>query len=193
MPSAAQLRQVGRRDAVRVGLGRHLGAFGDPELRPHRVHHRDEVTRRQQGRRPPAEEDRVDRYVDVPDHLPGEPDLVDRRLGVRRPGRATHVTELGCGVGVEVAVAAAHRAERHVDVEAERPRPDALERGLRQRTVSRRGFTLRQHGRHPSILPAGPPLHSPGSGLVVVKGRRARRGHALPRDVHQQRRSQPCW
>ena len=58
----------------------------------------------------------------VTQHPPGQAQLGDRGLGVRRPGRARARRPSSCGgVGVEVAVAAPDRAERHVHVDPERP------------------------------------------------------------------------
>src|SRR5690606_27831466 len=56
-----------------------------------------------------------------------ERDLGDRGRGVARLARAA--AQLGRGVGVEVAVPAAHRAERDVQVDAERRRRRARHAG----------------------------------------------------------------
>ena len=81
----------------------------------------------QQGRRPAAEEHRLDRHVAVAEHPPGQPDLRDRGARRTSPARRRRAGRPSSsrGVGVEVAVAAPHRAERHVHVEPERraPRP----------------------------------------------------------------------
>ena len=57
----AQRDQVGLGDAVRVGLGGHLGTRRQPELGVDRGQHRAEVGRAEQRRRAAAEEDRLDR------------------------------------------------------------------------------------------------------------------------------------
>ena len=115
-----QLLEVPRRDAVGVGLRGDLDVVGQAELGRRARHDRAEVGGLQQRGRAAAEEDRLDLDVAVAQHVAGEADLADRRLGVRRPAGADLVAELEGGVGVEVAVAAAHAAERDVDVETER-------------------------------------------------------------------------
>ena len=52
-----------------------------------------EVGRLEQGGRAATEEDRLDLHVAVPQHLPGEADLADRCLGVRRPAGADLVAQ----------------------------------------------------------------------------------------------------
>ena len=120
----AQRLEVREGDAVGVGLGGHLDAGGEAELRGDRGQDRREVTRPEQRRRTAAEED-GDRQVAVAQDPPSQPDLRDRGLGVRRPARPGLVAQLGGGVGVEVAVAAPDRAERHVHVEPERRLPSS--------------------------------------------------------------------
>jgi hypothetical protein len=61
---------------------------------------------------------------------------IDHGIDVRR----LHPAQVG--VGVEVAVAAAGRAERHVDVDAERPGAEIGQRGGRQGAVDRRPLAL---------------------------------------------------
>ena len=147
----AQRRQGGLVDAVRVGLGRDLGAGQDPELVADGGQQLREVAGRQQGRRTAAEEHRGRGDVGVAEHPAGEPHLCDGRGGVGRLRGAA--AELGGRVGVEVAVAAAHRAERHVQVDPHRAAAEPGVRRCGERPVARDGLPLGQGGRHAAILP----------------------------------------
>jgi hypothetical protein len=112
----AQDRERPRVDGLRVGLRGHLGAVLEPEALPDPGQDRDEVLRRQQRRGPAAEEHGGD--GPLAQRGPGLVELEQRGRGEARPVAAAR--QLGGRVGVEVAVAAAGRAERHVDVQAER-------------------------------------------------------------------------
>ena len=146
-----------------------------------------EVGRLQQRRRTSAEEDRVDLDVAVAQHVAGEADLADRRLGVRRPAGADLVAELVGGVGVEVAVAAAHAAERHVDVEAERPAAELRPRLVGEQAVLGREVAVGLgggHGRHPTTQRA-PRARQPTSGVHPVDQRLVVVLHDVALDLHR--------
>ena len=148
-----QLLEVPRGDAVGVGLGGDLDAVGQAELRGRARHDRAEVGGLQQRRRTSAEEDRLDLDVAVAQHVAGEADLADRRLGVRRAAGADLVAELVGGVGVEVAVAAAHAAERDVDVEAEGLAAELGPRLVGQQAVLGGDVAVGLRGGHAGIQP----------------------------------------
>ena len=135
----AQRLEVPQGHAVGVGLGGDLDPRGEPELRGNGGQDRRQVARPEQRRRTAAEEDGLHREVAVTEDPPGQPDLRDRGLGVRRSRGAGLVAELGGGVGVEVAVAAPDRAERHVHVDPERAGAQLGQRRLRQRPVGGAG------------------------------------------------------
>ena len=85
MPKEIRVKPASRRaasdagvDAVRVGLGRHLGAGRQPELVADRGQHRGQVARRQQRRRAAADEHGRRRHAGVAEHLAGQPHLGDR-------------------------------------------------------------------------------------------------------------------
>jgi hypothetical protein len=120
VPALPQPVEELRRRGLRVALGGHLGAGGESEGRPDAVEHPHQDVRTDEGRRPPADEDRVDRGRGSG---PGE----DRRGALDLQGGGPFPvggrggrTELARRVGVEVAVAAAGRAERDVQIDPER-------------------------------------------------------------------------
>ena len=117
-PAARSCSNSSRRGRLRVGLGGDLGVGGQGEVVAHRVEHRGQA-----GRRPAARGFRRRRTRCRP--AGGEPKPVggQRQLGPQRrqPAVGVRAAQLGGGIGVEVAVAAAGRAERHVDIDAERP------------------------------------------------------------------------
>ena len=84
------------------------------------------------------------------EHPDGQVELGDRGVDVAGAARARLGAQLGRGVGVEVAVAAAGGAERHMQVDAQRPLPDLGPGRRRQRAVRGRGLTLGQGRRHPA-------------------------------------------
>ena len=149
----AQLLEVPGGDAVGVGLGRDLDVVDEPELRRGAGHDGPEVRGLQQRGGATAEEDRLDGDVAVAEHLAREADLPDRRFGVRRPAGAHLVTELLGRVGVEVAVAAPHRAERHVDVDAEGLAAELGPRLVGEQTVLGGDVTVGLGGGHAGIQP----------------------------------------
>src|SRR5262249_56864066 len=87
---------------------------------------------------------------------PGHRDLGDRQAG--EGVRADPGAEFGGRVRVEVAVPAAGPAERHVNIDAERPAAHALRRTLGQCAVGGNRLTRRERARHVSA-----PAQSPGA------------------------------
>ena len=134
----AQRRQLAGIDRLGVGLGGDLGAGLQAEALVDPAQDPGQLAGRQQRRRAAAEEDRVDARQRRGEHPRREVDLgehgADVAAGLLGALLAGHVR-------VEVAVAAARRAERHVHVEPERPRPDARQRLGRQCAVGRRGIS----------------------------------------------------
>ena len=112
----AQLVEQSRRRRLRVGLGGDLGVRGQREVLADRVEHRGQPVAAQQRRRAAADEHRVDRAAPSPAARP------PGQLGAQRlkPAVGVRAAQLGGRIGVEVAVAAAGRAERHMDIDAER-------------------------------------------------------------------------
>ena len=113
----AQLREQLRRRRLRVGLGGHLGAAA-PATKCSRTASSTPVrpVAAQQRRRSAADEHRA--------ALGGEPSRrPPGQLGAQRrqPAVGVRAAQFGGRVGVEVAVSAAGGAERHMDVDAERP------------------------------------------------------------------------
>jgi hypothetical protein len=146
----AQLRQGARIDGVGVGLRGHLGAGREPQLVPDGAQQPRQLLGRQQRRGAAADEDRVDVRGARAEHLARPADLGDGGVDERR-------LEVGqAGVGVEVAVAAARRAERHVQVDAEGPGAQAVQRAARQRTVGGDGLAVGQGAGHASSVRAAP-------------------------------------
>ncbi len=99
---------------------------------------------------PPPKNTVCDRQVDVAEHAARK-----RQFGdcIARVGRLTRAAaELGGRVGVEVAVTATSRAVRHVDVDAERPRPDSSQDVGGQGPVRRLRVAVRQCRWHGHIL-----------------------------------------
>src|SRR5215470_17307689 len=111
-------------NALWVRLGRYLRPRGQPELGVDRGEDRGQVGGRQQGGRPPAEEHRAYRRRACTKYLARQPDLVDSQAGVALPGRPA--AEFSGGVRIEVAVSAPGRAERDVNVAAQRHGTDLV-------------------------------------------------------------------
>ena len=130
MPAWRSFLEVPQRHTVGVGLGRDLGVVGEAELRRDRRHDRAQMRRVQQGRRTPAEEDRLHDRRLVAQHSSGHPDLVDGGFDVRRSRRSVGLAELTGGVGVEVAIAAPGGTERDVHVYPEGSRSETCTNAL---------------------------------------------------------------
>ncbi len=149
-PAARSAVEHRRRHGLRVGLDRHLGAGLEAERGADLVEERAEQRRREQRRRAAAEEHRRDRRRARPEDAAGEPDLGERGADVR----GDVVAALARDDPVEVAVAADRRAERHVDVHAERAGSERRERGGGKGAVRRRGLAVRERGHAHSVARA---------------------------------------
>ena len=164
-PSASRCSALGRH-RVGVGLGGDLGAGRQPEPVADAVEHPHEVVGRQQRRGAAADEHRLDRGPRVAER-PRRRGRSSRSAASAKVVDARAVrAQLGQRVGVEVAVAAAHRAERHVQVDAERALSQGRQGRRGQRPVSGRGVAVGQGARHPAIVSAvrGAPCHGSPDG-----------------------------
>ena len=165
-PLRPQFAQAGFVDALRIRLGSHLDSGHQAELGVDGPQDRAQRGRWQQGGRPAAEEHRADREVrSMPitmlitglltgQHPAREPDLGDGQVRIAAErGRGGTGTEFGGGIGVEVAVAAPGGAERHVDVEAERPLAQPGPRAIGQRPRGGDRLAVGEGSRHAVTLP----------------------------------------
>ena len=127
VPGGAQPSEQLRRRRLGVGLGGHLCAGRQHEVLADRVEHAGEAFAAQQRRRSAADEHRLHFRSRSADDIrrSRRAQQIGRvaELGAQgdQPAVGIRAAQLGGRISVEIAVSAAGGAERHVNIDAERP------------------------------------------------------------------------